>query len=120
LADEETKERRGVFNPRVVDLISWDATREEVVLTMLEERPWESEPEQLRQLEDKFNAYLAYVSGGHMVQQYPDYANKDVCFQLDCAESPRGDVQNMLRAMQNYASNEGVRLVVQVIQGKAH
>jgi hypothetical protein len=120
LVDEQANEKRGVFNPRVVDLVSWDAEREEVVLTLLEERPWESEPEQLRQLEDKFNAYLAYVLDGHMVQQYPHYENKDICFQLDCAESPRGDVENMLRSMQNFAANEGVRLVVQVIQGTAH
>ena len=120
MADESSAEQRGVFNPRVVDLVSWDGEREEVVLMMLEERPWESDPEQLRQLEDKFNAYLAYVTDGHMVQQYPHYENKDVCFQLDCAESPRGDVANMLRAMQNYAANEGVRFVVQVIQAVAH
>ena len=120
MADERAEERRGVFNPRVVDLVSWDAEREEVVLMMLEERPWESDPEQIRQLEDKFNAYLAYVLDGHMVKQYPHYENKDVCFQLDCAESPRGEVENMLRAMQNYAASERVRFVVQVIQEIAH
>jgi hypothetical protein len=120
LADEPEDTRRGVFNPRVVDLVSWDAEREEVVLLMLEERPWESDPEQLRQLEDKFNAYLAYVLDGHMVQQYPHYENKDVCLQLDCAESPRDDVANMLRAMQNYAANDGIRFVVQVIKAVSH
>lgn len=120
MADEPAEERRGVFNPRVVDLVSWDVEREEVVLMMLEERAWESDPEQLRQLEDKFNAYLSYALEGHMVQQYPHYENKDICFRLDCAEAPRGDAMNMLRAMQNYAANEGVRLVVQVIQAVTH
>ena len=110
------QEPRGVFNPRVVDLVSFDGEREEVVLLMLEERAWESDPEQLRQLEAKFNAYLGYVLDGHLVQQYPHYAGKSVCFRLDCAERPRGEVEAMLRAMQNFASAEEIRLVVQVIQ----
>jgi len=114
------QEQRGVFNPRVVDLISWDAEREEVVLMMLEERPWANDPEQLSQLEAKFNAYLAYVFDGHLAQQYPSYENRDVCFRLDCAQSPRGEVENMLRAIQSHAAGEGVRFVVHVIQGTAH
>lgn len=109
-------EPRGVFNPRVVDLIAQDAERGEVVLTMLEERPWESGPEQLRQLEDKFNAYLSYVQGGHLAQQYPQYEGLHVCFHLDCAEAPRGEAKRMLVAMQGFAESEGIRLVVRVIQ----
>ena len=109
------REPRGVFNPRVVDLVSFDAERDEVVLLMLEERAWGSDPEQLRQLEAKFNAYLAYVEGGHLAKQYPAYAGKDVCFQLDCAEAPHGEAERMLRAMQNFAAGESLRLVVRVI-----
>ena len=110
------QEPRGVFNPRVVDLVSFDGERDEVVLLMLEERAWESDPEQLRQLEAKFNAYLGYVLDGHLAQQYPDYEDRDVCFRLDCVEPPRGEAQAMLRAMQNFASAEKIRFVVQVIQ----
>lgn len=105
-----------MFNPRVVDLVSFDTDREEVVLLMLEERGWGSDPEQLRQLEAKFNAYLGFVLDGHLVQQYPHYEGKDVCFKLDCAEPPHGEAERMLRSMQNYASAEDIRFVVQVIQ----
>ena len=112
----EPREPRGVHNPRVVDLVSRDAERDEVVLTMLEERPWGSDPEQLRQLEAKFNAYLGYVQGGHLAQQYPQYEGLLVCFQLDCAESPRDEAERMIRAMINFAEAEGIRLVVRVIQ----
>jgi hypothetical protein len=114
VADEP--EARGVSNPRVVDLIARDDARGEVVLTMLEVRPWESDPDQLRQLEEKFNAYLAYVQGGHLAEQYPEYEGLLVCFHLDCSEAPRGEAQRMLRAMQNFAEAEGIRLVVRVIQ----
>ena len=108
----EQREARGVWNPRVVDLVSFDRERDEVVLLMLEERPWDADPEQLRQLEAKFNAYLGYALDGHLVKQYPQYAGKDVCFRLDCVQSPSGEAERMLRAMQNHAAGDGIRFVV--------
>ncbi len=105
---------RGIHNPKVVDLITEDEATGEVVLVMLEERPWGSDPEQLRQLEAKFNAYLEYVLGGHLGVQYPDYAEKPVRFQLDCVENPRTEDSAFFTAMSNFAAGESIRLVVQV------
>ena len=113
---EEEQQPRGVFNPNVVDLISYDAERDEVVLLMLEERAWDTDPEQLRQLEAKFNSYLSYVLDGHLSQQYPEYVDKDVCLRLDCADPPAGEAEKMLRAMQNFAAGEKIRFVIQRIE----
>ena len=113
------KEPRGVFNPRVVDLIEDDPANDEVVLVMLEERPWGSDPQQLRQLEAKFNAYLSYVLGGYLVKQYPQYADRGVRFQLDCVENPRAEDQAFFTAMSNFAAGEGIRMVVRVVQRAA-
>ena len=111
---EEPREPRGVHNPRVVDLITDDEAADEVVLVMLEERPWDSDPEQLRQLETKFNAYLEYVLGGQIAKQYPEYAGRRVRFQLECAENPRQADAAFFTAMSNYAAGEGIRWVVKV------
>ena len=113
---EPQQEPRGVFNPRVVDLVTLDEASDEVVLVMLEQRPWGSDPQQLRQVEAKFNAYLSYVLGGHLVQQYPIYAERGVRFQLDCVENPRAEDQAFFTAMSNFAASEGIRLVVRVVQ----
>jgi hypothetical protein len=113
---EEQREPRGVHNPRVIDLVTDDAASGEVVLVMLEERPWQSAPEQLRQLEAKFNAYLEYVLGGHLARQYPQYAARRVRFQLDCAENPRPADGAFFTAMRNFAAAEDIRLVVSVMQ----
>lgn len=113
-APEEQREPRGVHNPRVIDLISEDDASGEVVLVMLEERPWESEPDQLRQLEAKFNAYLEYVLGGHLAQQYPEYAARPVRFQLECAENPRPADSAFFTAMANFAAAESIRFVILV------
>jgi len=114
---EPPQEARGVHNPRVVDLISADDATGEVVLVMLEARPWGSDIEQIRQLEAKFNAYLEYVLGGHMGKQYPDYAEKPVRIQLDCAENPRAEDGAFFTAMSNFAAAESIRWVVRVTQG---
>ena len=110
------RETRGVANPRVVDLIGLDSESDEVFLLMLEERPWGSHPEQLRQLENKFNAYLGYLLDGFLAREYPQYEGKRVRFQLDCANSPEGEAKAFLNAARNFAENEGIRFVVNVIQ----
>ena len=114
MEEEEAREPRGVHNPRVIDLITPDPSSGEVVLVMLEERPWESEPEQLRQLEAKFNAYLEYALGGHLAKQYPEYAERRVRFQLECAENPRPADGAFFTAMANFAAAENIRFVVTV------
>ena len=116
MADPEEQQPRGVFNPHVVDLISFDDASGEVVLLMVEERPWSGGEAQLREVEAKFNAYLEYVLGGHMVKQYPAYEGRPVRFQLDCVENPPASSRNFFTAMSNFASAEGVRLVVAVVQ----
>ena len=115
-AAPDEREARGVANPRVVDLIGLDSESDEVFLVMLEERPWGSHPEQLRQLENKFNAYLGYLLDGYLVREYPQYEGKRVRFQLDCAASPEGETRAFLNAAQIFAENEGIRFSVNVIQ----
>src|SRR6267142_2413984 len=108
----ERREPRGVHNPRVIDLITPDPSSGEVVLVMLEERPWESEPEQLRQLEAKFNAYLEYALGGHLAVQYAEYAERPVRVQLECAENPRPADNAFFTAIANFAEAEGILWLV--------
>jgi hypothetical protein len=116
---EPERQPRGVHNPQVVDLIALDASTDRVVLTMLEVRPWGSAPDQLRQLESKFNAYLSYVLDGHLARDYPQYAGRKVRFQLDCATPPGGGERPMLTAMRNFAAAEDLEFEVQLIGSDA-
>ncbi len=113
-APDEKRQERGVHNPKVIDLITEDPSADEVVLVMREERPWGSDPHQLRQLEAKFNSYLEYVLGQHLAKQYPQYVGRRVRFQLDCAENPPAADQAFFTAMSNFAAGEGIRWVVNV------
>ena len=113
----EEPEERGVHNPKVVDLIFRDADTGEVVLTMLETRPWGSAPDQIKQVEDKFNSYLGYVSGGYLEREYPQYAGSPVVFRLDCAEAPGEHESAFLAAVTEFAAGENIRFVVRVLEG---
>jgi hypothetical protein len=107
-------EERGVKNPRVVDLIFRDPETGEVVLTMLETRPWGSAPDQIKQVEDKFNSYLGYVLAGYLERDYPQYAGLAVAFRLDCAEEPGQQERAFLAAVTRFAAGEKIRFVVRV------
>lgn len=112
---EGAPEPRGVHNPRVVDLIRLDAESGEVVLLMVEERAWGTVPEQFEQLEDKFNSYLSYVLGGHLVEEYPQYAGKRVRFELECVDTPGSRELGLLTAMRNFAEGENLGFCVNVL-----
>jgi hypothetical protein len=109
------REPRGVTNPRVIDLISLDTESDEVVLSILETRPWGSDPSQLAQLEDKLNSYLAYVLEGWLARQYPQYEGRKVRFQLDCAAAPGATEERFLRAAMNFAAGEGIGFTVRIV-----
>ena len=87
---ESTSEmQRGVENPDIIDLITPDPTSGEVVLLIIEERPWGSDKNQLVQFDEKLNRYLAYILDGFLGRQYPQYENTPVRIQIDCVADRR-------------------------------
>ncbi len=112
MSGPEEELRRGVENPRVVDGIRPDPATDEVVLTILEQRPWGSVAQQLQQLEDKLNSYFGYVLDGFLARDYPQYAGKPVCIELACPEPPGPREQGFMTALRNYAQGENIRFVV--------
>jgi len=110
-------EERGVQNAKVIDLISRDAETGAAVLTMLEPRAWGASQNQIRQIEDKFNAYLQYVLGGNLEHDYPQYAGAPVTFRLECAQIPGEQETAFLDAIVKFAAQENVEFVVVVREG---
>lgn len=121
-AYDELKER-GVHNPRVIDLISTEklpfedgaaGSADEVVLSMFEYRPWNSDPDQLDQLQEKFNNYLDYALEGYLMNQFPQYVGKKIAVQVICASEPGEREQMLLEAMSRYLLSGDMRLVVTI------
>jgi hypothetical protein len=111
---DEGPEQRGVENPKVVDLIARESESGAVVLSMLERRPWGADPDQIRQIQDKFNSYLAYVVAGHLEREYPQYAGAPVVFRLECAQPPGEQESAFLDAVTSFAEGENIRFVVEI------
>lgn len=99
----------------MVDLITTDPARGEVVLAILEPRPWDGSDERLRQLEDKLNAYFGYVLDGFLARDYPDYDGMPVCVRLDCVAEPGEAERPFMAAAARFCAAHGLRFAVEVV-----
>ena len=106
MEESQDEVTRGVRNPRIIDLII--PTPEGVTLRMIEDRPWNSEPEQVDQLGAKFNNYLDYVLDGWLVRQYPSYQGKKVTIELEYAAEPGEHERRLFTEMRQYAVSVGI------------
>lgn len=116
----EEPERRGVANPRIIDLITPDRDRGEVVLKIFEPRPWGAVDRQLHQLEDKLNAYFGYVLDGFLAEQYPRYREMPVRIRLECVEEPGEAEKPFLAAARRFSESQGLRFEVEVVEDTRH
>ena len=108
-------EKRGVQNPKIIDLISLDKSDDTVVLHMIEPRPWLKTKGHFLEIEDKFNSYLAYVLDGFLAKHYPQYAAKMVRFVFECAACPSRDEEPFITAMKSYALSHNIDFELKVL-----
>lgn len=108
-------QKRGVENPRIVDLITHNKETNEVILVMIETRDWGSEPKQLKQIEDKYNTYLGYILDGFLVKDYPQYDGYRACIRIDCKLAPREEEQDFFRAVSQYAESQNIKFEINVL-----
>ncbi len=109
----------GVQNAKIVDRIEVDPVSGEVVLGMIERRPWGADPRQFQQIEEKINRYLGYALDGHLAEQYPQYQGKQIRIRLDCAEAPAGEALRFVAAAEHATSTHGVAFDAKVTPPKA-
>jgi hypothetical protein len=109
----------GVENAKIVDLLEVDPVSGDVVLVMIERRPWGADPRQFQQIEEKINRYLGYALDGHLAEHYPRYQGKHVRIRLDCAEAPAGEALRFVDAAAHATSAHGVEFVAQVSPPRA-
>ena len=78
----------GVANPAVIDLFGLDQQRDQVLLVMKEDRPWDGSDEQLHDVQEKFNAYVSFLLDGEMLAEHPELSGKKARIELHCASMP--------------------------------
>lgn len=106
---------RGVEHAHVIDIVADDAKTGEVVLIMLEPRPWDGSELRLFQLQEKINAYLSFALDGEMAESYPALMGRPLRLQLDCAGMPDSTVVEFLGVVREQIGFQNINLEVRVM-----
>ncbi len=99
----------------VIDAIAEDTKTGEIVLLMQEPRAWIYGDRQLFQLQEKLNAYLSFALDGEMAAEHPEWTNRPLRVQLDCAEAPEERAELLLSAVRGQIAFQGIKLHVRVV-----
>ncbi len=102
----------GVEQAGVIDFFAHDIKTDEVLLVMLESRPWDGSELQLFQLQEKFNAYVSFLLDGELAEAHPELAKKNARIQLRCAEMPEGRVLDLLNAVHDQLALQEIKVEV--------
>jgi hypothetical protein len=113
--DSSSTEIRGIEHAHVIDLVAEDSTTGEVVLIMLEPRPWNGSELRLFQLQEKINAYLSFALDGEMAEVYPALATKPLRLQIDCVDMPDPTVVDFLSVVREQIAFQSINLEVRVM-----
>ena len=108
-------EPRGVEHAGVIDFLGYDSTKGEVVLKIVEKRPWDGSELQLFQLQEKLNAYMSFILDGEMSDAFPQFAEKPVRLRLECVNPPHPEAVAFLQAVYDQSALQGVAFEVEAM-----
>ncbi len=114
-ANSAPENPRGVEHAHVIDIVADDAKTGEVVLIMLEPRPWDGSELRLFQLQEKINAYLSFALDGEMAEAYPALMSRPLRLQIDCVAMPDATVVEFLSVVREQIGFQGINLEVRVM-----
>lgn len=77
----------GVQDTKVIDVVG-EGPGGEVIMFIVEERPWDASPSQVDDLREKLITYAGFVADQSLVRQYPDLEGRPVRIQIDCPAQP--------------------------------
>lgn len=98
----------GVEHAGVIDRMAHHAATDEVVLTMIETRPWDGSEQRLFQLQEKINAYLSFALDGEMVEAFPTLRGRKLRLRLECVGRPDESVIGFLQTVHDQIALQGI------------
>ncbi len=105
----------GVENPASLDAMAFDKEAGEIVLIMVEPRPWDGSEERLFQLQEKLNAYLSFALDGELFDAFPQLTGKPIRVQLDCAETPDPVIEHFISNIREHLAVQEMKFAVRVV-----
>ena len=109
---------KGVAHPGVIDFLAFDSKLDEVLMLIVESRPWTGGEQQHFQLQEKLNAYLSFILDGEMLEAYPDFNGKNIRIRLECNTPPTPELIIFLQVVYDQLALQGVAFEVEAM-GKA-
>ena len=114
-ASSEQAAAFGIANPRGLDALAFDKEAGEIVLIMIEPRPWDGSEERLFQLQEKVNSYLSFALDGELFDTFPQLVGKPVRLQLDCALPPDSMTEHFIAAVREHIALQEMKFAVRVV-----
>lgn len=72
----------------VIDIIGVNEEKKYISLIISDHLEWDEKNEKLLILQNKINAYLAYIESGQIYEQHPNAKSLDVVIDLTCLHKP--------------------------------
>lgn len=98
----------------MIDYIAQDPSTTEVVLGMIELRPWDGTDYRVFQLQEKVNAYLSFALDGEMLEQFPQFSDKTVRLHLECVEPLDEKTAYFVELIREQIGFQGIQFTVKV------
>jgi hypothetical protein len=106
-----------VDNTSVIDSISLDKDGN-VVLTISDHLPWDDKNEHLMILQNKINAYLAFIENGELIENYPDADGKPVVINIITKYLPTDNAEIFIKRTRQILEERGYKLKLMLIENQ--
>ena len=84
-----------VADPKVVDAVGTDINTDEVVLSLIDANEW-GERAHLLALQEKLNAYFAFIETGQLLEEYPNARGRAIRIDVICRFEPDDNARSFL------------------------
>lgn len=98
----------------VIDVIAHDPKTGEAVLVMNEPNEWDGSDAQLLALQERFNAYVAFLLDGELGEAHPELAGKPARIELRCTHMPDTRILELLGLIHDQLAFQEIKLEVVV------
>jgi len=96
----------------VIDMIAHDPKKDEAVLVMNENEPWDGSDERLVHLQERFNAYVSFLLDGEFAEWDPKLAQKRARIEVRCAHMPDSRALDLLGRIHDQLAHQEIDMQV--------
>ena len=95
-----------------IDMVAHDPKTDETVLVMNQTLKWNGSDEQLHELQERFNSYVAFLLDGELVEAHPELAGKKARIEVRCSHMPDARTVELLGLIHDQLEFQDVRVEV--------